>query len=57
MSHLLKFLRKFFVRREKYTYITTKEFCHTHFSGRVCNICKEPYVGVAQDCKCTNYGD
>ena len=21
-----------------------------------CNICKEPYVGLAQDCRCTNYG-
>lgn len=21
-----------------------------------CNICEEKYVGVAQDCRCTNYG-
>jgi hypothetical protein len=21
-----------------------------------CNICKEKYVGLAQDCRCTNYG-
>lgn len=24
--------------------------------GTRCNICKELYVGLAQDCKCTNWG-
>ena len=41
-------------------YISAKDvrdMYHTHFSGRVCNICKEEYVGVAQDCKCTNPED
>jgi hypothetical protein len=24
--------------------------------GGRCNICREPYVGLAMDCRCTNYG-
>jgi len=24
--------------------------------GGYCNICHEKYVGLAQDCRCTNYG-
>jgi len=24
--------------------------------GTWCNICMEKYVGLAQDCRCTNYG-
>jgi len=34
-----------------------RDIHYKHFSGRVCNICKEEYQGVAQDCKCTNYGE
>jgi hypothetical protein len=24
--------------------------------GGRCNLCGEPYVGLAMDCRCTNYG-
>ena len=53
---MLKKIIGFFTKREKS--ISGKELRdihYNHFSGRVCNICKEPYVGVAQDCKCTGY--
>ena len=54
------FVKRIFGRQEKVVYIKAKDLAdvyYTHFSGRVCNICKEPYVGVAQDCRCTNYGE
>jgi len=53
---MIKSILKFFSRKKET--ISAKELRdihHTYFSGRVCNICKQPYVGVAQDCKCTGY--
>jgi len=55
---MFKFLRRLFGRRKIITLdaSTAHDIHYTYMSGRVCDICKEPYVGVAQDCRCTNYG-
>ena len=55
---IMNFIKNIIFKKRKT--ISGKELSdihYKHFSGRVCNICHEPYVGVAQDCKCTNYGE
>jgi hypothetical protein len=51
-----KFKKLLFPKKE--TVLTgedVRNIHYKHFSGRVCNLCGHPYMGVAQDCKCTGY--
>ena len=55
---MVKKIVEFFTRKRKiFTAEEIRDIHYKHFSGRVCNICNEEYQGVAQDCKCTNYGE